>query len=173
VKRTTILVILFAIVIAVGCKKENTTPQPPVITFLAAQFSADKSASIIKFEFFDANGDLGLQQEENNGEQQYNIFVDYYEKENGAWILKSPIIAQIPDLDEPSGFRSDTTITNLRFPFLENEDGSSLTGEAQIELFYNNFIQPLADTFRYEIYINDRAFQKSNTIVTEEMIVSN
>jgi hypothetical protein len=70
-------------------------------------------------------------------------------------------------------FRSDTTITNLRFPFLENEDGSSLTGEAQIELFYNNFIQPLADTFRYEIYINDRAFQKSNTIVTEEMIVSN
>ena len=172
-KRTTILVILFAIVIAVGCKKEKTTPQPPIITFLNTQFSSDKSASLIKFEFFDANGDLGLQQEENKGEQQYNIFVDYYEKENGLWVLKSPIIAQIPDSDEPSGFRSDTTSTNLRFPFLENEDGSSLTGEAQIELFYNNFIQPLADTFRYEIYIKDRAFQESNTIVTEEMIVVN
>jgi len=173
VKRITILVILFAIVIAVGCKKENTTPQPPVITFVAAQFSTDKSASLVKFEFFDANGDLGLRQEENNGEQQYNIFVDYYEKENGDWILKSPIIAQIPDLNEPSGFRFDTTITNLRFPFLENEDVSSLTGEAQIELFFNNFIKPLADTFRYEIYINDRAFQKSNIIVTGEMIVAN
>lgn len=171
-KRTTILAILFTIVIAVGCKKEDTTPQPPVITFLDAQFSIDKSASIVRFEFFDANGDLGLQQEENTGEEQYNIFVDYYEKENGAWILKSPIIAQIPDINEPSGFRSDTTITHLRFPFLENEDGSSLTGEARIELFYNNFIQPLADTFRYEIYINDRAFQKSNTIVTTEMVVA-
>lgn len=169
-KRTTILVILFAIVIAIGCKKEVTTPQPPVITFLDAQFSTDKSGSIVTFEFFDANGDLGLQQEENTGEQQYNIFVDYYEKENGAWILKSPIIAQIPDTDEPSGFRSDTTVTHLRFPFLENDDGSSLTGEARIELFYNNYIQPLADTFRYEIYIKDRAFQKSNTIVTSEMI---
>jgi hypothetical protein len=172
VKRTTILAILFAIVIAVSCKKENTTPQPPVITFLDAQFSADKSASIVSFEFFDEDGDLGLQQEENKGEQQYNVFVDYYEKENGLWILKSPIIAKIPDLNEPSGFRSDTTITHLRFPFLENNDGSSLTGEAQIELFYNNFIQPLADTFRYEIYINDRAFQKSNTIITAEMVVN-
>ena len=172
-KRTTILAILFAIVIAVGCKKENTTPQPPAITFVDAQFSADKSASIVSFEFFDANGDLGLQQEENKGEQQFNIFVDYYEKEDGVWALKSPIIAAIPDADEPTGFRFDTTVTHLRFPFLENEDGSSLTGTARIELFYNNFIQPLADTFRYEIYINDRAFQKSNIITTTEMIVPN
>ena len=156
--------------LAVGCKKEETTPQPPVITFLDAQFSNDNSASIVSFEFFDVNGDLGLQQEENTGDQQYNIFVDYYEKQNGVWILKSPIIAQIPDVDEPSGFRSDTTITHLRFPFLENDDGSSLTGEARIELFYNNFIQPLADTFKYDIYIQDRAFQKSNIITTKEMV---
>jgi len=173
VKRTSKIIILFALVITVGCKKEKTTPQPPIITFLDAQFSADKSASIVRFDFYDANGDLGLQQGENNGEQQYNIFVDYFEKENGIWILKSPIIAQIADQNQPTGFRSDTTITNLRFPFLENDDGSSLSGDAEIGLFYNNYVLPLADTFRYEIYINDRAFQKSNTIVTSEMIVNN
>ena len=172
-KSTAILVILFTIGIAFGCKKEVTDPQPPTITFIDAQLSNDKSASLVRFEFYDSNGDLGLQQEENEGEQQYNIFVDYYEKENGAWYLKSPIIVEVPDITAPSGVRFDTTITHLRFPFLENEDGSSLTGEAQVELFYNNLIEPFADTFRYEIYIKDRAFQKSNAIVTSEIIITN
>ena len=172
-KRITILAILFTLVIALSCKKKETTPQPPIITFLDLQFSADKSGSVVTFEFFDENGDLGLHQEENKGEQEYNVFVDYYEKIDGKWILKSPIIAQIPDFDEPSGFRTDTTITNLRFPFLENDDGRSLTGEAKIALFYNNLIEPYADTFRYEIYIKDRAFQKSNAIVTSEIIITN
>ncbi len=163
-KRTTILVILFTIVIALGCKKENTTPQPPVITFIEAGISASSSASIVKFEFFDENGDLGLQQEENSGEQAFNIFVDYYEKENGVWVLKSPIVTF--NFTEN---KFDTTDLHLRFPFLENEDGSSLTGEAQIDLLYDF----TADTFRYEIYINDRAFEKSNIITTSEMVVLN
>ncbi len=170
-KRITILVILFATMFAIGCKKEETTPQPPVITFLEARLSRDNAAGVVKFEFFDENGDLGLRQEENTGEQDYNIFVDYYEKHNGEWVLKSPIIA--PSLDQPDSttIKYDTTYTHLRFPFIENEDGSPLTGDAVIDLFYNNgYIQPYADTFRYEIYIKDRAFQKSNTIVTSEII---
>lgn len=172
-KRTTILVILFAIVISLGCKKENTTPQPPVITFVEAGFSANSSGSLVKFEFFDEDGDLGLHQEENQGEQQYNIFVDYYEKVNGVWILKSPILAPSTDQPDSNIIAYDTTFTHLRFPFLENNDGSSLTGEAEIELFYNNYVLPFADTIKYEIYITDRAFQKSNMIVTDEMVVPN
>jgi len=164
VKRTTILIILFTIIIALGCKKENTTPQPPVITFLEARISTSSSASVVKFEFFDENGDLGLRQEENSGEQAFNLFVDYYEKENGIWILKSPIITF--NFTEN---KFDTTELHLRFPFIENEDGSSLTGEAQIDLLYDF----TADTFRYEIYIKDRSFKKSNTIVSTEIIVPN
>lgn len=169
-KRTTILAILFSIIITSGCKKKEATPQPPVITFVEARLSRDNAGGVVKFEFFDENGDLGLRQEENTGEQDYNVFVDYYEKQNGVWILKSPIIA--PSLDQPDSnqIKYDTTYTHLRFPFIENDDGSSLTGEAEIDLFYNNFKQPFADTFRYEIYIKDRAFQKSNTIVTSEII---
>lgn len=172
-KRITILVILFTIIIALGCKKENKTPQPPVITFLEGGISADTSSSVVKFEFFDEDGDLGLRQEENTGEQAFNIFVDYYEKENGVWILKSPIVVPSADQPDPNVIVFDTTFTHLRFPFLENEDGSSLTGEAEILLFYNNFIIPFADTFRYEIYIKDRALQKSNIIVTDEIIAPN
>ena len=153
--------------IAVGCKKESSPPQPPIITFVSAEFNANKTASIIKFEFLDENGDLGLRQEENQGEQENNLFVDYYERINGEWVLKSPIITLSTIQPDPNTVKYDTTELNARFPFIENEDESALTGDAEIVLLYN----PTIDTFRYEIYIKDRAFQKSNTLITPDMIV--
>jgi hypothetical protein len=163
VKSLTKLAILFSIVLAIGCKKKNPDPVAPIITFMDAQFSADKSFSIVQFEFFDGDGDLGLRQEENGGEQEFNVFVDYYEKVNGAWVLKSPVITY-----NTTEAKFDTTDLHLRMPFLENETGGSLEGETKIDLLYDFN----ADTFRYEISIKDRALQLSNIIVTSELIVN-
>ncbi|MFB0923766.1 MAG: hypothetical protein QMB65_00555, partial [Vicingaceae bacterium] len=80
-----------------------------------------------------------------------------YEKVNGVWSLKSPIISQN---------MADTFGLNLRFPFLENESQRTLQGDIMLDLLFNFN----ADTFRYDIYIKDRAFQKSNVITTSDLI---
>jgi hypothetical protein len=157
------ITILFAILFSFGCSKENPDPAPPSITFMDAQFSADKSFSIVQFEFFDGDGDLGLKQDENGGELEFNVFVDYYEKINGVWILKSPVITY-----NTTEAKFDTTDLHLRLPFLENESGRSLEGETKIDLLYDFN----ADTFRYEISIKDRALQLSNVITTSELITN-
>ncbi len=146
-KQLTKLAILFAIILSLGCKKDDPTPVPPVIKFLDAQLSVDKTFSIVRFEFFDGDGDLGLKQEENTGEQAFNVFVDFYKKNNGIWVL-------------------DTTNLDARLPFLENESGRELEGETQISLLYDFSV----DTFRYEISIKDRALHLSNIITTSELI---
>ena len=162
-KRVSKLAILFTILLSIGCKKDEVEPVPPVITFLDAQLSADKTYSTVRFEFFDEDGDLGLKQEENAGENEFNLFVDYYEKINGAWVLKSPIITW-----NTTEAKYDTTELHLRLPFLENESGRSLEGETEIDLLYNF----AADTFRYDISLKDRALHLSNVITTSELIVN-
>ena len=157
------LAILFAFVLSFGCKKKEPEPVAPVITFMDARLSADKSYSIVRFEFFDGDGDLGLRQDENSGEQEFNLFVDYYEKINGTWVLKSPVITW-----NTTEGKFDTTDLHLRLPFLENESGRSLEGETQVNLLYNF----AADTFRYEISLKDRALHLSNAITTTDLIVN-
>lgn len=157
------IAILFALLAAFGCREKDPKPEPPQITFLDARLSEDQSYSIVRFEFYDADGDLGLKQEENAGEQEFNLFVNYYEKINGVWVLKSPVITY--NLSEN---KYDTTDLHLRIPFIENEAKESLEGETEVDLFYNFN----ADTFRYELTMRDRALHNSNTITTSEIVIN-
>ncbi len=151
------------LVFSFSCKKEDPTPVPPVIKFLDAGFSADKTYTVVRFEFYDEDGDLGLKQEENTGEQEFNLFVDYYEKQNGNWQLITPLI-----IYNNTTSNYDTTELHLRIPFIENESKVALEGETEVKLLYNFN----ADTFRYEMYIKDRALQSSNVIITSDLIVN-
>lgn len=158
-----IAIILLASTLIWSCKKDEVTPVPPVITFLDARMAEDNSYSIVRFEFYDEDGDLGLKQSENTGEQEFNLFVDYYEKQNGIWVLKSPVITY-----NTTEAKYDTTDLHLRVPFIENEAKVSLEGETEVQLLYNFN----ADTFRYELVLRDRALQNSNRIVTSDIIVN-
>ena len=157
------LIILFSLFFVFACRKDDPTPVPPVIEFVDARLSADRSFSIVRFDFVDDDGDLGLGQNENMGEQAFNLFVDYFEKENGVWVLRSPIIT-FNNTDN----QFDTTTLNLRIPFIENETNTKLEGETSVDLLYNFN----ADTFRYEIYIKDRALHESNRITTSELFLN-
>jgi hypothetical protein len=168
------LIILFTCLISLGCKKEEPIPVAPVITFIDASVASNKASAVVNIEFFDENGDLGLSQEENEGQQEYNVFVDYYEKVNGEWILKSPLIVWKPDIQNPLGGTFDTSVTNLRIPFIENEAQRALQGEISLDLLFNaqSFAFTLhPDTVKYALSIQDRAFQKSNVITTTEIII--
>jgi len=157
------LVIIILLLLSFSCKKEDPTPVPPEITFLDGWFSSDQSFVTARFEFYDGDGDLGLKQFENLGNQEFNLFVDYYEKQNGIWALKSPIITF-----NVSENKFDTTELHLRIPFIENEAKKPLEGETEVKLLFDFN----ADTFRYELFIVDRALHKSNTIVTSDFIVN-
>ncbi len=161
-QRLTNLVILLFLIVFFGCKKEDPTPAPPVIKFIEGGLSADRSYAIVKFEFFDNDGDLGLKQDESQGEQQYNLFIDYFEKYHGAWQKKSPIITYNSGTNQ-----YDTTVFHLRVPFIQNKEKQSLKGETYVKLLYNNF--SLADTFKYEMVLKDRALTSSNKIETAEL----
>lgn len=162
-KQVVKLSIIMTFFFALGCKKEDPEPTPPVITFLDAGMATEDSYALVRFEFFDKDGDLGLKQDENQGEQQFNLFVDYYEKQNGNWVLKSPIITF-----NVAENKFDTTELHLRIPFIENEAKRALEGETEVKLLYDFN----ADTIRYEMYITDRALQKSNKITTTDLIVN-
>ena len=161
-QNVTKLAILFTILLSYGCKKESPDPSPPKITFLDAGLSTNGVSATVNFEFIDLDGDLGLRQEENTGEQEHNVFIDYYEKINGEWVLKSPIITY--NIIEE---KFDTVTLNLRFPFIENEAERTLEGDVSLDLLFDFN----ADTIKYDLYIVDRAFQKSNVITTTDLIV--
>lgn len=155
--------IIISSLLLLGCKKEDPTPEPPQLTFIEAGLSSDNQYAIVKFEFFDNDGDLGLRQDESSGEFQYNLFVDYFEKENGVWQKKSPIVTY------NSGTNSyDTTYFHLRVPFIENDEKKSLRGETSVLLLYDSFSS--ADTIRYDIMLKDRALTSSNIISTSEIL---
>lgn len=164
-----IVIILFSFILVFGCKKKDPAPVPPTITFKEAYLSDDNSYSIIKFEFYDGDGDLGLKQGENTGAFEYNLFVDYYEKINGVWVLKSPIVRF--DVDEQ---KYDTTFLHTRIPFIENENKDALEGDMEVDLLFHPalYSNPQADTIKYELTLLDRALQNSNTITTSELIVN-
>lgn len=164
-----IAIILFSFVLFFGCKKKDPTPVPPTITFKEAFLSADQTYSIVKFEFYDGDGDLGLKQEESTGEFEYNLLVDYYEKVNGVWVLKSPIVTY-----NTTDAKYDTTYLHTRIPFIKNESKDALEGDMEIDLLYHPGLyinSPQADTIRYELTLLDRALHESNKITTAELVI--
>lgn len=164
-----IAIILFSFVLLFGCKKKDPTPVAPTITFSEAFLSATNDYSIVRFEFYDGDGDLGLKQDENTGDYEYNLLVDYYEKVNGVWVLKSPLL--VWNFDEQ---KYDTITMNTRIPFIENKNKDALEGNMEVDLLihpllYNNSGSP--DTIKYELILKDRNLHLSNKISTSELIV--
>jgi len=149
---------LFALLstfIFAGCKEENTYPTTPEIEFksLTKYESASQLDSLeLVFSFTDGNGDIGTPDIDTFNR---DVFVKFFEMKNGVFVeftnLAAPLEYKIPFL----------------FPRGNN---SSLVGDIKINVEYN-YTQP-NDTIRYELYMRDRARNKSNTI-TSSTIVTN
>jgi hypothetical protein len=159
---TTILLFLSFLLSQTSCLEKVDYPDEPVIEFIGF-YQADwvnpaDSVGVIKISFTDGNGDLGLDPADTFGIKAvdsayyYNLFIDHYEMQNGEFVLTTP-----------------ATPNHVRFPTLSDNEGDPLEGDMDIGVFAdptNSF-----DTVKWEVYIVDRAYNRSNVISTEEVIL--
>ena len=149
------IVLMAALAIGIGCKREDTYPITPEITFK----SLDKFQNIsntdsleLVFSFTDGDGDIGTIKLDSVNR---DIFVKIFEMKNGSFVEFTNLIAPL----------------EYNLPYLEPRgNNNSLKGDIKINIEYN-VIQP-NDTIRYELYIKDRARHESNTITTSAIITN-
>ena len=149
-----LLLILIGALIITGCKKTDEFSDIPSIGFktLTVQKSpgsAFDSIAKLVVTFTDGDGDIGTIQYDGVPD---NFIIHLFQKTNGIWIANSANYSgHLPYLT-PTG------------------NNKALKGEIAHSIFL-----PFAQnngTLRYEIYIFDRALNKSNTVTTPEIVVT-
>jgi len=160
-------VILIAVSV-LSCKKTKDYPIEPVIGFKELKKFTDATTSIdtglvLTFSFTDGDGDLGYRSGDtlppfnSSGEYYSNLILKFYYMDNGTFTELISSAGPPP----------------YRIPAIEsNEHSKATAGDliVDIELAGLGDIIP-EDTFRFEIYVTDRALHKSNTITTSEIFL--
>lgn len=138
-----------------SCKEIRCDDPIPNIDFESFEQLGDTAARLI-LNFKDCDGDIGLTQEDTAAPYDYNLFLEYFEKQNGNWVHIEP---RFPFY--------------YRIPLLEGYTPYDLK-EGQIILdmgIYYNVTSPY-DTIKYEIKLRDRSLNESNSTETDEIVVS-
>jgi hypothetical protein len=139
-----------------SCQKKEEYPTIPQIEYegmikIYNQVLAKYDRGVLKISFKDGDGDIGLRDFEVSPPYDYNLFVKYFELQNGQ-----PVRVVIADSNE----------FNARIPVLTPAGSiKSIKGEIEDTLFIYNFQSPF-DTIKFDVYLTDRALNKSNTITT-------
>lgn len=163
IAKIVLIFFIAGLIIFSSCTKFEEYPIIPHIEFVSfatiLNVQQQDSLGYITISYTDGDGDIGLTSEENTPPYQYNFFLDIYENING---VQQKIVFP------------DTSITfNSRIPIL-TPDGinKSIKGEIEMELelyIMTPFLD--SDTISFEIYIMDRALNKSNVIHSPEFLV--
>lgn len=157
-----------------SCRKEPTYPNQPEIEFRRVeQYTFEKNrvlqdSLVLVIGFQDGNGDLGLAREDgpdwdppfNTGSEYENNFIaELQVKRNGQY--------------EPYFPGGSSLNFNGRFPRLSSDGrNEALEGEIRytIPSFSSDIFNP-GDIVRFEVYIYDRALNKSNTVTTSDIVL--
>ncbi len=143
-----------------GCLKTEEFPAVPTIAFKSFEFFGDSASLVISFT--DGDGDVGLDATDNAppfdtaSTYYYNLFLEHSEKINGEW--------QVVQFAQP---------INYRIPRI-TPTGQNKTLEGEIAVAIDPFplyITGNADTVRYSVEMVDRALNRSNKVLTNEIIV--
>jgi hypothetical protein len=156
-----------AIALSAACKRIEDYPPEPMITFLEFErlYNARDSIydrGILKFEFTDGDGDLGLAKMDtfppfNPGSKYYyNLIIDYFELRNG---VETPVFLTFYN---SATQKFDTVYLSARIPLLTLPGAEkSISGEIHDTLFIYNYNSPY-DTLFLKFFIVDRALNESN-----------
>jgi hypothetical protein len=172
------VILFFIVVIALAgaCRKFETFPAEPEITFeefvlLLNTQTGITERGVIKFNYTDGDGDLGLGPHDtlppfNNGsDYYYNMIIKYFEKQNGEFV-EIPIVIWNAETQ-----KNDTVTFNSRFPVLTPGSGNmNIKGLFQDTVYVYNPISNF-DTIKFKVSIYDRALHLSNEIETPEIVV--
>lgn len=147
-----------------GCRPESEYPDEPVIEFKSFEVTGDEGVLIIGFT--DGDGDIGLKESDiyppfdTSSFYFNNIFLNYEEKVNGAWVAGTDI-------------NGDPIVFAFRVPYVTPEgQNKALKGEIKVRIspiFYNpNSVN--SDTVRFKVKLYDRTLHESNEIITDEIV---
>ncbi len=148
-----------------SCIKQENYPDIPEIGYAGMQlvYTTDTTPypfeGILSITFQDGNGDIGLRPRDTfppfnkEGEYYYNYVIRYFEKRDTGWaevILDPPFSARLPILNQ--GY-----------------DGKPIKGLITDTLSMDP--SPDYDTVKFEMFIYDRALNKSNVVSTPDIIL--
>jgi len=145
-----------------GCLNLESFPNEPQIAFKSFSINADGSGAKLQISFTDGDGDFGLNQEDTAGvfadcTNRYNVFCDYYEKQNGNWLK----INLDPCLDPniiPFYYRAPVAVPEGQY---KAQKGIITLDIKPIYYLPGNF-----DTCKFKVHVIDRALNQSNEIET-------
>lgn len=140
----------------ISCSKKEEYPVIPQIEFLGMTKLYDpvlerSDRGVLAISFKDGDGDIGLMDNDILPPYDYNFIVKYYEYQNGSEVRviitdSNEFCARIPIL---------TPLGSVK----------AIKGEIEDTLNIYNPQSPF-DTIRFEVYLVDRALNKSNTVST-------
>jgi hypothetical protein len=167
---TLVITLFLLLILSYGCRKYDHYPIVPHIELNSFQKFADTlgidQIGVIGLSFTDGDGDIGLTADQNTGVYQFDLFIKYFEKQKGVF---KEIILTTPN--SLTG-KPDTLWFNGRIPYITPVGKvKAISGEITDTLFINNFVSQY-DTIKYQIYIQDRALNKSNVVETPEIVIN-
>jgi hypothetical protein len=147
-----------------GCLKLDSYPIEPKISLKS--FNTSDSGAFVVLDFTDGDGNFGLNQSDTSGtfalcNYRYNIFCEYYEKQNGVWqqIVLDPCLD--PNII-PFYYRAPVA----------QPLGQYKSQKGTIELTINPlyYLPSNFDTCKFEIHVIDRDLNSSNIVWTDEFL---
>ena len=167
-----ILGILFFAAMISACKKYEDFPPEPTIEFMDFTMLRDVQGidqrGVLRFSFSDGDGNIGLYDTDVIPPYDYNLFVRYFEMQNGTF---REVFLITPNYINDTTIVYDTATFNGRIPILTPAGkNKAISGEIEDTLFVNNPLSAF-DTIMFEIYIKDRELNISNTIQTPPIVV--
>jgi len=179
----TIVFVLLVAITSVSCNSLPDLSNSPKITYKSLRFVKGTNTVFdtmyLTLEFEDGNGDLGLESAETTGnftlfksdgsinENHYNMLIRPFIKAKGAKEFTEKFLCDNPPC--PNNY-------NGRFPrLLFDGTEKPMKGELVYNFISSNFGYDnlgIADSVvRFEIFIRDRALNKSNTITTDTVLI--
>ena len=146
------IIFIFSTLFFGTCKPETCEEIVPQIEFVSLQVFGDTAK--LTFSFKDCDGDFGLRRSDTLPPYEYNVFIEYFDFNNGEFKKVGP-------LNPPFYYR---------IPFLESSSNSDiLEGEIDIDII-PYYLPGFGDTMRYEVYIQDSLLHQSNVLTTPSLI---
>lgn len=158
------IITIFVSIFLASCLRIENYPNEPVIQF--ESFTPNDSGALLNISFTDGDGNFGLGQLDTTGifgdcQWKYNVFCEYYEKQNGVWnhIELDPCL--------------DVNIIPFyyRAPIAEPlGQAKAQKGNIQLQMYPLYYLPSPFDTCKFEIRIADRNQNVSNRVFTPEFI---
>lgn len=159
------LLILFALIpLMQACFKAVDYPVEPVIS--APEFNILGDSAVLSFQFTDGDGDIGLNDDEDEAPYDtssyyyYNIYMDYYEKDDANGWQRGLDLA------------GDSISFKYRIERI-NVKGKQRGMKGRIDVTLYTFQNPFSaqsDTIKFKVKLIDRALHESNVIETTEIV---